>query len=130
MVLPANMSTGAIEKEGIVADIWVLTQPTDSSKKRGFIRADVITGVSGDTGGVLAVRSDTQGLVSLAAAVTPGGKRKPLPAGFHVCFLQTLDEVRRDKSALAKAVMARWVVDQDEWQWVVEDIEDLAPSDF
>ncbi|MBO1286145.1 MULTISPECIES: hypothetical protein [Streptomyces] len=126
------MSTSrvAIEKEGTVADIWVLTQPTDSSKKRGFIRADVITSVSGDTDGVLAVRSDTQDLVSLAAAVTPAGNRKPLPAGFHVYFLQTLDEVRRDNSVLAKAVMARWVINQEEWQWVVEDIEDLAPRDF
>ncbi|AOW86938.1 hypothetical protein BC342_10625 [Streptomyces olivaceus] len=69
-------------------------------RERGFIRADVITSVSGDTESVLAVRSDTQDLVSLATGVTPGGKRKPLPAGFHVYFLQTLDEVRRDKSDL------------------------------
>ncbi|MFJ1823409.1 hypothetical protein [Streptomyces sp. NPDC088178] len=126
------MSTSGvtIEKEGTVPDIWVLTHPTDGSKKRGFIRADVITSISGDTESVLAVRSDTQELVSLAAGVTPGGKRKPLPAGFHVYFLQTLDEVRRDKSVLAKAVMARWVINQEEWQWAVEDIEDLAPRDF
>lgn len=63
---------------------------------------------------MLAVRSDTQAVVSLAAGVTTGGKSKPLPAGLHVYFLQTLDEVRRDKSSLAKAVMARWVVDQEE----------------
>ncbi|MYV47895.1 hypothetical protein [Streptomyces sp. SID2888] len=125
-----NTSRVAIEKEGTVADIWVLTQPTDGSKKRGFIRADVITSVSGDTDGVLAVRSDTQDLVSLAAAVTPAGNRKPLPAGFHVHFLQTLDEIQRDNSVLAKAVMARWVINQEEWQWAVEDIEDLAPRDF
>lgn len=98
----------------VVADIWVLTQPTDSSKKRGFIRADVITSVSGDTDNVLAIRSDTQAVVSLAAGVTPAGKHKPLPPGFHVYFLQVLDEVQRDKSGLAKAVMATWVINQEE----------------
>ncbi|WP_143064639.1 hypothetical protein [Streptomyces colonosanans] len=113
-----------------MADIWVLTQPTEGGKRRGFVRADVITSVSGDGNRVRALRSDTQGVVSLAVGVTLGGRRKSLPSGFHVHFLQTLDEVQRDNSTRARAIMARWDMDQEEWQWVVEDVEDLAPRDF
>ncbi|WP_369228486.1 hypothetical protein AB5J52_48450 (plasmid) [Streptomyces sp. R39] len=41
-----------------------------------------------------------------------------------------LDEVERDKSTLARAIMPKRVDSQSEWEWVVEDIEDLAPSEF
>ncbi|MGW3984785.1 hypothetical protein [Streptomyces mirabilis] len=44
--------------------------------------------------------------------------------------MQVLDEAERYKSTLGKAIMAKWVIDQAEWRWVVEDIEDLAPSEF
>ncbi|MGA5442208.1 hypothetical protein ACPCKW_22185 [Streptomyces griseoincarnatus] len=118
-----------VDQEGTMKSIWVQTHSNDG-KRAGFIRADVITSVGGDADNVLAIRSDTQDVVSLATGRTPGGKRQPLPPGFHVYFLQTLDEVERDKSTLARAVMAKWVIDQEEWQWVVEDIEDLAPRDF
>jgi hypothetical protein len=52
----------AIERGRTVADIWVLTQPTDGSKKRESIRANAITSVSGHIDSVLAVRPDTQDL--------------------------------------------------------------------
>ena len=113
-----------------MADIWVLTQPTESGKRKGFIRADVITSVTGDGNRVRAVRSDTQGVVSLAVGVTLGGRRKSLPSGFHVHFLQILDEAQRENSTRARAIMARWASEQEEWQWVVEDVEGLAPCDF
>lgn len=113
-----------------MARIWVLTQPSTNNGRQEIIRADVITSVSGDTDNVLAVRSDTKALVSLAWAVSSFGKRHPLPTGFHVFFLQVMDEVHRDKGDLDKLIMAKWVIDQEEWQWLVMDIEDLAPRDF
>lgn len=48
-----------------MASIWVLTQPADTSKQE-ITRADVITSVSGGKPNVLAIRSDTRDLVSLA----------------------------------------------------------------
>ncbi|WP_411146358.1 hypothetical protein [Streptomyces sp. x-80] len=112
-----------------MATIWVLTQPTGGNLTQEIVRADVITSVSGNSDNVLALRSDTQAVVSLAWGST-AGKPRPLPAGFHVYFLQTMDEVRRDKSDLDRLVMAKWVIDQEEWQWLVVDVEDLAPREF
>lgn len=109
--------------------IWVLTQPTGGNLTQEILRADAITSVRGDKDNVLAVRSDTRDVVSLAWG-SSAGKPKPLPAGFHVRFLQVMDEVRRDKSDLDKLVLAKWVVDQEEWQWLVMDIEDLVPHEF
>jgi hypothetical protein len=48
----------------------------------------VITSVSGNSDDGLTIRSDTQPVVSLTWGST-AGKPKPLPVGFHVCFLQT-----------------------------------------
>ncbi|MGW4519144.1 hypothetical protein ACWEO4_46460 [Streptomyces sp. NPDC004393] len=45
--------------------------------------------------------------MSLAWAAPSSGKRKPLPAGFHVSFPQSMDEVQRDKDNLDKLVMAK-----------------------
>lgn len=117
------------QQEAAVARIWVLTQPTGSGRQE-IIRADVITSVSGDKDNVLALRSDTRALVSLAVGPGSSGRRKPLPTGFHVSFLQVMDEVVRDTVDLDKLVMAEWVIDKEEWRWVVQDIEDLAPREF
>lgn len=48
----------------------------------------MITSVSGNSDDGLTIRSDTQPVVSLTWGST-AGKPKPLPVGFHVCFLQT-----------------------------------------
>ncbi|MCX4792021.1 hypothetical protein OG369_41775 [Streptomyces sp. NBC_01221] len=112
-----------------MATIWVLTQPTGGNLTQEIVRADVITSVSGNSDNVLAVRSDTRELVSLAWG-SSAGKPRPLPAGFHVYFLQVMDEVQRDKGNLDKLVLAKWGIDQGEWQWLVMDIEDLAPREF
>ncbi|MGW3926482.1 hypothetical protein ACWECC_00050 [Streptomyces microflavus] len=109
--------------------IWVLTQPTGGNLTQEILRADVITSLRGDKDNVLAVRSDTKDLVSLAWG-SSAGKPRPLPAGFHVSFLQLMDEVQRDKGDLDKLMLAKWVTDQGEWQWLVMDIEDLAPREF
>ncbi|MET8183388.1 hypothetical protein [Streptomyces sp. NPDC005336] len=96
------------QREATMARIWVLTQPTGGGRQE-IIRADVIT--SGHTDNVLAVRSGTQALVSLAAGPGSSAQRKPLPTGFHVDFLQVMDEVQRDKGDLDKLVMAKWVIE-------------------
>ncbi|MEU3743527.1 hypothetical protein AB0E78_41600 [Streptomyces sp. NPDC032198] len=75
------------------------------------------------------MRSDTRDVWPWAWG-TSAGKARRLPAGFHVCFLQTMDEARRDKSDLDRLVMAKWVITRGEWQWLVVDIEDLGPHEF
>ncbi|MFF0067026.1 hypothetical protein ACFYRC_37110 [Streptomyces sp. NPDC005279] len=119
-----------ITQEGTGGGIWVLTQPTGGNLSQEIIRADVITSVSADKDNVLAIRSDTKAVVSLAWGASSSGKPRPLPTGFHVYFLQVMDEVVRDMGDLDKLVMAKWVIDQEEWQWLVQDIEDFAPREF
>ncbi|WP_371589243.1 hypothetical protein [Streptomyces virginiae] len=36
----------------------------------------------------------------------------------------------REKSELDKLVFAKWVINQEEWKWLLQDIEGLAPRDF
>ncbi|MFE6682573.1 hypothetical protein [Streptomyces sp. NPDC057729] len=55
-----------------MARIWVLTQPTGGNIGQEIIRADVITSVSGGKDNVLAVRSDTKAVVSLAWGSSAG----------------------------------------------------------
>ncbi|MFD8608975.1 hypothetical protein [Streptomyces sp. NPDC059631] len=112
-----------------MARIWVLTQPSGSGRQE-IIRADVITSVSGDADNVLAIRSDTRAVISLAVGSGSSGRRKPLPNGFHVSFLQALDSIKPSRANLDVILMASWVVDQEEWQWITQDIEDLAPEQF
>ncbi|WP_411137992.1 hypothetical protein [Streptomyces sp. C10] len=112
-----------------MASIWVLTQPTDTSKQEAIL-ADVITGVRGSKTSVYAIRSDTRDLIPLVEWSTSFDKRDPLPAGFYISFLQTLDEAQRKNADQNRLIMAKWVIDQQEWQWLVQDIEDLAPREF
>ncbi|MFI5524225.1 hypothetical protein [Streptomyces platensis] len=81
------------------ASIWVLTQPADTSKQEAIL-ADVTTGVRGCKTSAYAIRSDTRDLVPLVEWSASFDKRDPLPAGFHVSFLQTLDEAQRQNADL------------------------------
>ncbi|MFD8609707.1 hypothetical protein [Streptomyces sp. NPDC059631] len=114
-----------------MATIWVLTQPKDESKQRA-VRADVITGVSGDKENVRAFRSDTQDVTFLVEWSTSFDKRDPLPAGFYLAFLQALDEAQRKTfkgtTPGDQVIKAEWSIDQQEWRWAVQDVEDLEPG--
>jgi len=109
----------AVDEEGTMANIWVLTQPADESR-REVLRADVITSVAGSNTTVSAVRSDTQDVVFLAEWSTRFDKRDSLPDGFHIAFLQALDEARWQMAKSSEPrdhlVRAKWVINQQEWQ--------------
>ncbi|MGW2601211.1 hypothetical protein [Streptomyces klenkii] len=98
--------------------------------RKQLIRADVITSVSGSKAGVLAGRSDTPDLVALVEWSTSFDKRDPLPTGFHIAFLQALDAAKREKYDLDRVLYAKWVIEQQAWQWLVIDVEDLDPATF
>ncbi|WP_272934830.1 MULTISPECIES: hypothetical protein [Streptomyces] len=36
----------------------------------------------------------------------------------------------RERSELDKLVLAKWVINQEEWKRLLQDIEGLAPRDF
>ncbi|MFH9944406.1 hypothetical protein ACH4OT_34460 [Streptomyces murinus] len=48
----------------------------------------------------------------------------------HASVNSALDSIKPSRDDLDVILMASWVVDQEEWQWITQDIEDLAPKQF
>ncbi|MCZ0984361.1 hypothetical protein [Streptomyces sp. x-45] len=112
-----------------MSDVWVLTNPADSSKRQ-VIRADVITNVIGGKEQVHATWTGRQMPVTLVEWSTKFDKRDPLPAGFHIAFLQALDEAKRQDENRDQVIYGEWIIDQQQWKWLVKDVEDLDPKQF
>jgi hypothetical protein len=112
-----------------MASVWVLTNPAEASKQQ-VIRADLITRVGGDKEKVIASWTGLQIPVALVEWSTKFDNRDPLPPGFHIAFLKALDEAHREAKDGDKLLRGEWVIDQQEWQWVSEDVEDLDPKQF
>lgn len=92
-------------QEGHCRDIRVRTQPTGDNLSQEIVRADAITSVSVNSDNGLAIRSDTQAVVSLAWG-SMAGKPKPLQVGLHVCFLQTWNPASGGTNAHASLLSA------------------------
>ncbi|MCX4826723.1 hypothetical protein OG883_44585 [Streptomyces sp. NBC_01142] len=105
-----------------MADIWVLTNPTDEDE-RELIRADAISRVRWDKERVVARWAGQETPVSLVEWSARFDKRDPLPSGFHLEFVRTLNQARQEAKADIQVVRAAWDVGQQKWQWLVEDID-------
>ncbi|MFF2902310.1 hypothetical protein [Streptomyces sp. NPDC057966] len=105
-----------------MADVWVLTNPIDMSDQQ-LIRTDVITGVLHDKEGVFARCAGQEKPVPLVERSTSFDKRDPLPPGFHLAFVQALNQARQVARKDIQVVRATWSIGQQRWEWLAEDID-------
>ncbi|MFF3734013.1 hypothetical protein ACFYXM_27825 [Streptomyces sp. NPDC002476] len=109
-------------RRGAGADVRVLTNPTDEDE-RELIRADAISRVRWEKERVVARWAGQQAPISLVEWSARFDKRDPLPSGFHLEFVQALNEARQKAKDGSQIVRAAWNVDQQKWQWLVKDID-------
>ncbi|MFJ9080119.1 hypothetical protein ACIRO3_33525 [Streptomyces sp. NPDC102278] len=105
-------------------NIWVLTNVPGGWNQQVLVRADAITYLRCGPDKVTASTLDAEASTTLVESGSSATKRPPLPQGFHIAFLQQVEDTRRDDFKLDKVITAE-LDPSDKWKWTVKDLEDM-----